>query len=118
MRSFREWLREEMKVQGFSQARLAQLAGLSPTTVCNALNGKRELGKLSLIKVAQVLQLPVEFVFEKAGVFHPTPELSTVKRKLAHVAKELPDSDVSIALTMLEQRLKFYKEHPKARPAN
>ena len=107
---------DALKELKLSQQELAERAGLSPTTINTYLSGRRGASKETLAKIAQALKLPPAYVFEKAGILPPSPETSITKRKLAHVANQLPDSDVKIALYILEHRLEFYKKHPQARP--
>ncbi len=118
MENFGDWLLEQLKNRDMSQSELARLAGISKGTVSNLVNGTKGIGPDSLTAIAYALKLPRDLVFEKAGILPRKPELSPIKRKLAHLAQDLPDSDVEIAITLLEQRQEFYKRNPKARPAD
>lgn len=99
-----------------SQSELARLANISKGTVSNLINGTSGIGQDSLIAVAHALKFPPELVFEKAGLFPPKIEASPIKRKLAHLAEGLPDSDIEIAIALLEQREEYYKKNPQAKP--
>jgi transcriptional regulator with XRE-family HTH domain len=119
MENFGDWLLEQLKEKNISQSELSRLAGLSKGTISNLINGTKGKGPDSLTAIAHALKLPVDLVFEKAKMLPPKPDLSPIKRKLIHVAEseELADSDVELAITLLEQRIELYKKHPKARPA-
>lgn len=117
MENFGTWLLNVLHEKKISQSELARLAGVSKGTISNLVNGTKGAGQDSLIAIAHVLKLPPELLFEKAGLFPPKNELSPVKRQLLHIAEGLPDSDVEIAITLLEQRQEYYKKHPQAKPA-
>ena len=117
MERFSDWLLNELKSRGMSQSDLARAAGLGSGTISNIMNGNRKVGQETLTKVADALRLPPELVFEKAGVFAPKTELSPTKRALLHIAQDLPDSDVELALALLEKRADYYKQNPQAKPS-
>jgi transcriptional regulator with XRE-family HTH domain len=116
MENFGDWLLEQLRERNLSQSELARLAGISKGTISNLVNGTKGAGQDSLIAIAHVLKLPPDLIFEKAGIFPQKPELSFIKRKLLHLAQDLPDSDIEIAITLLEQRQDYYKKNPQARP--
>lgn len=112
---FNDWLQEELDKKDWTQADLMRASGLTSAAISKYLNGRIPDDK-SLRKIAHALNLPVDFVFEKAEKIPAKIELSPIKRKLLEAAKHLPDSDVEIAITLLEQRQDFYKKHPSAKP--
>lgn len=118
MDKFSKWLSEQMNKADMSQADLARASGLTRSTISYWLSPKsKSPDEAALRKIATAFKLPPELVFEKAGLLPPKPELSPIKRKLIHVAGDLPDSDVELAIGLLEQRQEYYKKNPKARPA-
>lgn len=118
MERFSDWLLKELENRDMSQSDLARAAGLGRGTISNIMTGTRNVGQETLIKIAAALRLPPEFVFEKAGILPPSSgNLSPIKRALIHVAEELPDSDIELALTLLEKRLEFYKRNPQEKPS-
>ena len=116
MENFGPWLLEELKKRNMTQSELARLAGLGSGTISNIMNGQKKVGQDTALAIANVLRLPPDLVFEKAGILPPKPELSPIKRALLHVAEGLPDSDIEAAIAMLEKREDFYKKNPSARP--
>lgn len=66
--------------------------------------------------IAHALKLPADLVFEKAGILPQKIEQSPIKRKLAHLAEGLPDSDVEMVIALLEQRSEYYKKNPNVKP--
>lgn len=117
MENFGDWLLERLKEKNMSQSELARIAGLSKGTISNLINGTKGAGQDSLRAIAIALKLPPDLVFEKAGVLPIKPELSPIKRALLHAAEGLPESDLQLALSLLEQRQEYYKKNPQAKPA-
>ncbi len=115
--SFSEWLEQTLTDMDMKPVELARKARIDPGIVTRILKAERSTTPKTLEAIAHALKLPVDLVYEKAGILPKKPELSPIKRKLVHVAEELPDSDIELAITLLEQRQEFYKRNPKARPA-
>lgn len=116
MENFGDWLLERLKEKNMSQSELARIAGLSKGTISNLINGTKGAGQDSLKAIAIALKLPPDLVFEKAGILPQKFELSAIKRALLHAADGLPESDVKLALSLLEQRQEYYKNNPGAKP--
>jgi transcriptional regulator with XRE-family HTH domain len=115
---FITWLKKEILMRGWSPAEFSRQSKISPAQVTRLLNGERWIGEKGLSSIAKALNYPADLVFEKAGFLPPNPELSPVKRKLAHLAKDLPDSEVEIAISLLEHLNREYrKTHPQTKPA-
>lgn len=113
---FNKWLLDQLKDKDWTQADLSRASGLTSAAISKYMNG-RTPDENAIRKIAKALKLPPEFVFEKAGKLPPKPELSTIKRKLAHLAESLPDSDVEMVIALLEQRSEYYRKNPSAKPA-
>lgn len=116
MENFGDWLLERLKEKNISQSELARMAGLSKGTVSNLVNGTKGAGQDSLTAIAHALKLPVDLVFEKAKLLPVKTELSPAKRKLMYLAEILPDSDIEIAIALLEQRESVYKKNRQIKP--
>lgn len=118
MNKFSEWLLKQMSDKEWTQADLVRASGLTRSTISYYLSPKsKRPDDEALKKIARAFNLPVDFVFEQANKLSPKPELSPIKRKLVHVAQDMPDSDVELAISLLEQRQEYYKKHPSAKPA-
>lgn len=113
---FNDWLLEQLQERQWSQADLSRASGLTSAAISKYING-RTPDESALRKIAHALKLPPELIYEKAGILPSKPELSPIKRKLAHLAQDLPDSDVEMAIALLEQRTEYYRKHPAAKPA-
>jgi len=117
MDNFSDWLKHELEVRGWKQADLVRETNLDSAVISNLINGKRRAGETTARAIARALRFSPEYVFEIAGILPPKPELTPIKRKLIHLAEGLPDSDIEIAITILEQRHDYYKKNPSAKPA-
>lgn len=114
---FGQWVREERNKHEWSQADLARESGLYRSLINNIENGVSESAPKTLTALGHAFGYSVEYMFEMVGLLPPKPELSPIKRKLSHLAEGLPDSDVEIAIALLEQRSEYYKKHPNIKPA-
>lgn len=114
--SFGEWLSQEREKRGWSQSDLARFSGLHRAVINKIETGTNPMPE-TVKAIARALEYPLEFVYEKAGFLEEKPQLSVIKRKLAHLAENLPDSDLEMVIALLEQRLDFYKKNPQAKPA-
>lgn len=112
-----EWLKNELKTRQWKQADLVRESNLDSAVISNIINNKRNAGETTARAIAHALRLPPDLVFEKLGILPAKAQLSPIKRKLAHLAEDLPDSDVEIAIALLEQRSEYYKKHPNTKPA-
>lgn len=68
---FRDWLLDQLTRRAWRQADLARESGLASSVVSNIINGKRRVGKTTLLAISRALRLPPEAVFEKAGILPP-----------------------------------------------
>jgi len=116
MENFGMWLLKELEERNMSQSDLARACSITTAQISRIISGTRSAGKDSLTAIAHALRLPPDLVFEKAGVLPPKLELSPIKRALLHAAEGLPDSDLQLALSLLEQRQQYYKKNPQSKP--
>lgn len=103
MEKFHLWLSEELDRRNMSQADLARACNITAAHISRIVSGERNVGTTSLTNFAQALNLPVDFVFEKAGFLPPTSDLSPTQRTLIDLVKDLPDSDIELAVVLLEK---------------
>ena len=103
MQKFSSWLLEELDQRDMSQSDLARACNITPARISHIVSGERSVGTKSLTNIAQALKLPVDFIFEKAGLLPPSSDLSRTQRTLINFAKGLPDSDLELANVLLEK---------------
>lgn len=112
-----DWLKNELVKRNWKQADLVRESNLDSAVISNIINGKRNAGETTARAIAIALKLPPDFVFEKLGILPQKAELSAIKRKLLHLTEGLPESDVELAISLLEQRQDYYKKNPQAKPS-
>lgn len=114
--TFSEWLSEERGKRGWSQSDLARFAGLHRAVINKIETGTNPMPD-TVKALAHALEYPLDFVYEKAGFLEEKSKVSPIKRKLTYLAESLPDSDLEMVIALLEQRLEFYRQNPKIKPA-
>ena len=72
MNIFIEWLDEQREKHRWTRAKLARMAGVSPTAIYLLAGGKREPGSFLCNGLAKALNLPREEVYRAAGLL-PAP---------------------------------------------
>ena len=73
------------------------------------ISTKGNAGPKSLTKIALGLNLPLDYVFEKAGLLPRKSDLSPIQRTIVHLTEGLPDSDLELTVVLLYQRRNYYK---------
>lgn len=92
MEDFANWLEEIIRENGMSQSDLARLSGLSRQAISAYLNQKRTRpDEDALQALARGLQLPVETVYEIAGLLPKSPPESELQRQLVYLFNQLPE---------------------------
>jgi DNA-binding XRE family transcriptional regulator len=71
MNTFMEWLDKQRKKRGWTRAKLARVAGVSPTIIYFIARGKRVPGSFLCNGLAKALNLPREEVYRAAGLLEP-----------------------------------------------
>lgn len=116
MKTFPEWLENELGKKSWTRADLAREAGISQSTLSLIYSGNRQPGKEVCSAVAQALRLPPETVFVAAGML-PAKSVSDERvSRFETLLKDLSDDDVddlyALALSKLER-----KSQRKLKPA-
>lgn len=114
---FSEWLAGILADKDIKPVELARLAKIDPGVVTRILKAERDAKPKTLEAIAHALKLPVDLIYEKAGILPTKPEATLLQRKLLHASEGLPESDLQLALSLLEQRREYYKKNPGAKPA-
>lgn len=114
MERFSDWLLKELQQRNITQAHLATIAGLGSGTISNIMSGNRKVGTGTLEKIAKALNIPVDEVFQAAGLLPGIKRAREVLTdRFAEVLSELPDDDIddlyNLALSKLERHQKNKK---------
>lgn len=65
---FSEWLASEMEARGYGVCEMARRAKNPPGTISRILSGMRTPGPAVCRAIAEALEMPVEEVFQRAGI--------------------------------------------------
>lgn len=83
MNAFANWLTDQMKMMGWSQAELARRTGLTRQAINYYLAGKsKEPDRDSLYKIARAFKLSPVIVFRAAGMIPPDPQSDEFTEKI------------------------------------
>ena len=74
MSKFGSWLQKELAERRISQTELAHAIRVTPAQVSRIISGERSASNDTLNKIAQVLKLPPELVYQEAGHLPPKTE--------------------------------------------
>lgn len=88
---FSKWLVEAHESRGWSQAELARRAGVSRTSISDAISCKHPAGFELCAGIAHALKLPPETVFRIAGLLPPEVEESAAEKEVLHLLRLLPE---------------------------
>ena len=107
MKTFSEWLQNELRKRGWGPAELAKKMGTYPATVSNVLNGMRNPGPEFCRALARALGYPQEYVFRKAGLIDdtPPPEYDPDAELLLHWFRSLPPEERKEILEYVQFKL-------------
>jgi len=97
--TFATWLANELEKRDMSQSDLARASGVTRAMVSKTINGKSGVSAKSFANISRALNLPLEFVFEKAGLLPPSG-LSEAQRELIELVREMPDEDVDALIEL------------------
>ena len=114
---FGQWVRSEREKRKWSQADLARESGLYRSLINNIEGGVSESAPKTLKALGNAFNYDADYMFELVGLLPSKTELSPIKRMLLKLAKELPDSDIEMVISLLEQRTAYYKKNPRAKPS-
>jgi len=102
MSKFSDWILDELRERDWSQADLARKSGLTRATISYYLGPKsKSPDENALRKIAKAFNLPVEFVFQKAGILPSNPEEDDpFIAEIIFITRELPPNDIQDLLDL------------------
>jgi transcriptional regulator with XRE-family HTH domain len=107
---FSEWLNEQMRRKQWSQAHLARVSGLAPSTIYKVLNSKIKHPSLSSCQaIANAFGISNDTVFRAAKISSIEPEFPEQK-DLNMVVAQLPERDRQEILAIARVKLEFNKK--------
>ncbi len=108
MTSFVDWLNSQLAERKMSPADLARSMKKDQGIVSRILRGERKPSPETLEAISKALKLPVETVFQAAGIL-PTrnSDLSPKKRELLNRLEGADEETIQDTIDMLETALKM-----------
>jgi DNA-binding XRE family transcriptional regulator len=102
MNTFIEWLDTQREKHGWTRAKLARMAGVSPTIIYFIAKGKREPGSFLCNGLAKALNLPREEVYRAAGLLQADSHPGEDAERGGHYLNLMKPGTRKRALTYLE----------------
>lgn len=99
--SFQEWLNEQLRLEGWTQADLARIAKVDGGVISRLLTGERSPKPETLVSIAKAFRLPPEQLFRIAGVL-PSHSINERSTRLAYRISQLPAEDQETIDAMID----------------
>lgn len=101
---------------GYSQAYLARLLGISRSTVSSYENGSRQPDHQTLLKISQCLGVSLDHLLGNQDHLAAHPEYAAVLRELNHLllATPIPEQQKTAILTEMQQYFRWRLEQARA----
>lgn len=100
--TFGDWLKNQIKQKGMTQAELAKRIKVTPSLISHLLAGDRGTTTENIVAIARALNIPPEEVFRaSAGIVIPNPNRFTEKAEHIINSFKMPETKEK-ALNFLE----------------
>lgn len=104
--TFARWLREQMRQADLTYSGLAQLTGLSHTSIRGWALGASQPRHGSIAKLARALHVPAEQIYEQLGWVGPSDsELAPSVQQLVSRLQELTPEEVALVEVVVDHFL-------------
>ncbi|MEZ0396802.1 MAG: helix-turn-helix domain-containing protein [Anaerolineales bacterium] len=101
-RDFADWLIAQMNKRGWSQADLANAAGLNRQVISTYVNRQRRKPDSEvLVALARALRLPPEVIFRAAGLLPPVSADTEYREEFFHLLSQLSPQEQQEILELL-----------------
>lgn len=88
-----DWIKDELRIRGWSQRELARQAGIAQSQVSNILSGNQPYNADFLIKVAEALGEPAETALRLADLLPGNvPDDDAITQEIVELVRTLPDA--------------------------
>jgi len=95
------WLRGTLEERGWSRRELARRLGVSHTSVTNVAAGRAAPSARFCQEIAHVLDVPVEQVYQLAGLLPQDVDETTALRQANLLFSQLSEAEQDIVLTQM-----------------
>jgi len=100
-RTFPDWLKQEMKIRGYTPFEMAYQTKLDAAVIVELLNGKQLPDKDTSLAIARAFRFHPDYVLRVAGIL---PPITPTKEKLIYCIKNLPDDEIESVIAFIKQR--------------
>lgn len=107
--NFAEFLKAELKRRGIAESEMPRRTGLKPGVVSYLLSGKRNPDEKTLEALAEGLDLPLEYLRQRAGYEVRPPSLSLAKERLIAAIQYGSEEQALLVLDMLDHFFTRYE---------
>lgn len=105
MENFSDWLNQELKKRGWSQADLARASGKDSAVISNITNGRRGVGVELCRVIAEALKIPPETVLRAAGHLPPVPKKTEREEELLFLYRSFSEKEKEELIRYIRIRL-------------
>lgn len=98
---FSEWLVDELRKRGMTQADLARASGISRGGISNLINQVRNPDAETCLSISRALNLPPETVFRAAGLLPPVDKDTEYQEQFFHYLSQLSPQERQEILELL-----------------
>ena len=109
---FNNWLLKQLQERDWTQADLARNSGLTNAAISKYING-RIPDKDAIRKLARAFSLPLNIVYQAAGLLPPQSPESELINRIIHLTSELPEQDQADILEYAQLRHRLAEERGK-----
>ena len=110
---FSDWLENQIKNLGWSQADLSRESGLHRAIISKIILGSSKPSPETLESLARALNLPPAQVFQAAGILPKDPDSDPLVEEGLHILQQLEGEEKEDALRYLRLRRQVQEERGK-----
>lgn len=113
---FSEWLVDELRKRGMTQADLARASGISRGGISNLINQVRNPDAETCLAISRALNLPPETVFRAAGLLPPVSPAIALSEEVMYLLQKLPVEEQERFLALLRFEVERQAKKPPTKP--
>lgn len=113
--SFQDWLLDELKDRGWTQAELARRAKISKGAISNIIVNIRQPGPEICEAIATAFHIPAEDVFRQAGLLNTSRISDPDIDEISEIASKLSREERDDLLQYARLRMKLQEQRGKQR---
>lgn len=116
-KDFGNWLRNEIKVRGRTQAEFAKLLNIEQPHLSHIINGSRGPSDEVLEKISIALNLPMETILIEAGKLKRKPNYNPKVQEAIELLNQLKASDLEEIIFLARIKIERDQDNPSKKPS-